>query len=116
MRHTLVKWFIVCSLFLGLYARTFAQDPCEVSAKLHAAGKCHVEFHDCPPGDPSHDGQCPAEHHNHQGICGHSTPYVAAEVAFIGLSLPRSSDLWLRHEGDEVPDGPCLEKDIPPII
>jgi hypothetical protein len=34
----------------------------------------------------------------------------------IGMNLLRSSDLRLRHEEDEVPDGPCLEKDIPPII
>jgi len=116
MRHALVKWFLVCSLLLGLYARTFAQDPCEIAAKFHAAGKCHVEHNECPPGDPDHDGQCPADHHNHHGICGHSTPYVAAEFALIGMNLLRSSDLRLRHEGDEVPDGPCLEKDIPPII
>ena len=116
MRHALVKWFLVCSLLLGLYARTFAQDPCEIAAKFHAAGKCHVEHNECPPGDPDHDGQCPAEHHNHHGSCGHSTPCIAAEFALIGMNLLRSSDLRLRHEEDEVPDGPCLEKDIPPII
>jgi hypothetical protein len=116
MRHPFVKWFLVCSLLFGLYARVLAQDPCEVSAKLHADGKCHVEGHECPPGDPDHDGQCPAEHHSHHGICGHSTPYLVAEIAFVGLNLPCSTDLWLRHEGDEVPDGPCLEEDIPPII
>jgi hypothetical protein len=75
-----------------------------------------VEHGGCPPGDQDHDDHCPADHHQHHGICGHSTPCVAADIALIRLDLPASSSLWLRHERDQVPDGPCLEEDIPPII
>jgi len=116
MRQTFVKWLVLCSLLLGLHARLFAQDPCAVNTMLHGDGKCHVEHRECPPGDPGHDGHCPAEHHHHQGICGHATPYAAGEAPAVRLGLPCSSSLWLRHEGDEVPEGPCLEVDVPPVI
>jgi hypothetical protein len=116
MRHFLVKWLILCSFLLGLQARLFAHDPCEVMAKLHAAGQCQVDHGECPAGGSDHDGQCPADHHHHHGICGHATPYPADETAALRLNLPCSSSLRLRHEGDEIPDGPCLEEDIPPII
>jgi hypothetical protein len=116
MRHVLVKWFVMCSLLLGLHARVLAHDPCEVMSRLHAGGVCHVEHGECPPGDPSHDGHCPAEHHNHLGICGHATPYAVDEAAVISLNLSASSCLSLRHEGDLLPDGPLLEVDIPPLI
>ncbi|MCF7674570.1 MAG: hypothetical protein K9N23_05695 [Akkermansiaceae bacterium] len=116
MRHLFVRWFVFCILLAGLQARMFAPDPCEVVAKTHADGKCHVEHGECPGGDPDHDDKCPAEHHHHHGICGHATPYAVDGAGLIGLVLHESSGLWLRHEGDVLPDGPCLEKDIPPVI
>lgn len=116
MRHVFVKWFVMCSLLFGLHSRILAYDPCEVMSRLHADGVCHAEDGECPPGDPNHDEQCPAEHHNHHGICGHATPYAADGLTAISLTLPDSSCLWLRHEGDLLPDGPFLEEDIPPLI
>lgn len=116
MRHVLVKWIVLCSLLVGLQARIFVQDPCVVAANLHAESECHVAHDECPPGESNHDGQCPAEHHHHDGICAHATPYAVDEAAPMRLALTAAAGLWLRHEGDAAPDGPCLEADIPPLI
>lgn len=116
MRHPLFRWLMLCSLLLGLHARLLAQDPCEVMAKAHSNGTCCVEHEECPPGAPDHDHKCPAEHHQHQGICGHATPYALDDTLVMWVDRSFGANPWLRPEGDDTPDGPLLEEDHPPLI
>ncbi len=108
-------WLLLLGVFAGLQGRGFAADPCEVLAAMH---EHEHSWHDHDPGkpcDPSHDEQCPLEHHSHGCFC-HPMPLVDARDLLIRLSVPSLSLSRLRHVRETVPEEPYLSEDKPPLI
>jgi hypothetical protein len=111
----LFTWILAFGVIVGFCGRGLAADPCAVILALHAqehSGHHHDSEHPC---DPSHDQNCPVEHHQ-QGHCDHSMP-LAAEVhapvqsGGFGFSLTP-----VRIEALVLPEGPYAELDKPPMI
>lgn len=110
------SFILVLTVFIGLQARVLAKDPCEVMVSMHQGDHCDHHHEESLPCDPSHEKNCPAEHHHHCGIVCHVSPLVS-ENDFAGrLAEPTSIRLRLRSESELIPEGPYLSSDRPPII
>lgn len=119
-----LTWLIAFAVMIGMQGRAFAVDPCEVLMEQHSHD--HDHEHDpghshepCEPCDSSHDSECPLDHHHHhhhEGCYGPAMPIADANDCFLRLNVPHSSLSRFRHEGEVAPDGPCLDKDKPPLI
>lgn len=111
----LFTWLVALGVLVGLQGPAFAADPCEVLVAMHAqehSGHLHDPGQPC---DPSHDSQCPLEHHQH-GNCSHTMPlaiehHAPARLGGFGFSLSP-----IRSEAQLPPDGPFSDLDKPPVI
>jgi hypothetical protein len=113
MRH-LLTWLILLGVLAGLQSRVCAADPCDVIEKMHAQEHSGHDHDPGKPCDPSHDKDCPLEHHSHGCLC-HAMPLVPASDP-ISLQVPCRSLARLAHDGENPPDGPFLSEDKPPLI
>lgn len=107
---------LVLAVFIGLQARVLAKDPCEVIASMHQVDDCCHRNEKTLPCDPSHEENCPAEHHHHCGVLCHASPLVSENDFASRLAVPTSIRLRLQPESELIPEGPCLSSDRPPII
>ena len=109
-----MTWLIAFGVLAGLHVRAFGADPCEVLAAMHDAGHSGHHHEHGKPCDPSHDQNCPLDHHH--GACSHAMP-MAAEPhlpgIFIGFAFSLSPIL---REPERAPEEPFAELDKPPLI
>ena len=111
----LFTWLVALGVLASLQGRVFAADPCEVLLALHEQEHSGHQHDLAQPCDPSHDQQCPLEHHSH-GTCSHAMPMAAdihgpASLGGFGFSLSP-----IRGETELPPDAPFADLDKPPLI
>lgn len=108
-------WLLVLGVLAGSWSRVLAVDPCEGLLQMHAEEHSHHDHDHGQPCDPSHESNCPIDHHNH-GSCCHSLPLVAEGLARVtagGMDFslsPLSLESWLK------PDEPVHDLDKPPLV
>lgn len=114
-----LKIILVLSVLIGMHSRLFAADPCDVIAAMHEHGHYHHHDHDHPDPCDSHDQQCPPDHHHHHHGAGCfciGMPMIDQRDHKIQLLAPCFSLSRMKNERENIPDGPCLSEDKPPLI
>lgn len=110
-----LTWLLAVGVLVGLQGRAFAADPCEVMLAMHAEEHSDHDHDSEVPCDPSHDDQCPVEHHQH-GACVHSMPIAENNNEFTRMGCSLFSMTPIRSETELIPDGPFSDLDKPPLI
>ncbi len=113
MRHWFT-WLLALGILAGLQGRVLGADPCEVMAAMHEQE--HSGHHHEPgkPCDPSHDKNCPLDHHHH-GACAHAMPMAAEPQRHTRAAFDFSLSP-IRRESERAPEAPFAELDKPPLI
>jgi hypothetical protein len=114
-----MKWFLTCFALLGLFAGSYgnvlAADPCDMLVSMHIQEHSGHDHDPEKPCDPSHDRNCPLEHHQH-GSCCHTMPLAAEELASSRIGGNVFSLTPVCTESQSPPDGPFAELNKPPLI
>lgn len=109
-----LTWLLVLGVLAGSWSRVLAVDPCDGLLEMHAQEHSHHDHDPKQPCDPSHDSNCPVDHHH--GNCCHTLPIVSecqSRVAAPGIHFslsPLSREAWLK------PDEPVHDLDKPPLV
>ena len=116
LMRSFLTWLLVLGVVVGLGNRVLALDPCDSQIEAAAGGHSgHHHDHDSDhPCDPTHDQQCPVEHHH--AVCGHMMPLVSDHQAGIVVGGAMFSRLLMCVENATLPETPVYELDKPPLI
>lgn len=115
LRSVYFTWLVAFGILVGLHGRVFAGDPCEVMLAMHQQEHSGHDHDPDLPCDPSHDDQCPIDHHHHCA-CAHAMPLSVDQGVFAGLGRNGFSMAPIRSESEVPPDGPFSDLDKPPLI
>lgn len=113
MRAVCFRFLILIVLFLGMGAKVYAQNPVGLADMCHS--HCHAEAGGGCGDSTDHDSDCPASHHHHCA-CPHANPLWPGAGDLLLLLPPGGCYLGVSRTSDEIPDGPVLEKEIPPVV
>jgi hypothetical protein len=106
---------VLLGLLAGLPGNVLAADPCETLVAMHMEEHGDHDHGPAHPCDPSHDQECPSEHHHHDACC-HTMPLAAEEPAQSYMGGYGFTLMPVRSESLRVPDGPFADMDKPPLI
>ena len=115
LMRLLFTWLVAFGVLVGLHGRAIAADPCAMLIAMHAEEHAGHDHDTESPCDPSHDKNCPLEHHQHCS-CVDSMPIADCRSEFSRLECSLFSMAPIRSESELIPEGPYADLDKPPLI